>query len=102
MPGIHVGTRIRNRIPHGPDREAALDQLERFLIKANEIISWYQIQNEPFGGPGMYTAEEFDSGAAFEWMEAAGKMCVGRLFIGLSIPRQKAGLINTVRRSRAG
>jgi len=62
-----------DRIPQGKAREAALNQLERFLIAADGQISWYQIQNEVFGGPGYYTHAQFKSGEADEWLEAVAK-----------------------------
>lgn len=59
-----------DRIPLGREREDALDLLEKFLTAFDGRLDWYQIQNEPLGGPGRYSREELKSGAAFEWMEA--------------------------------
>lgn len=57
-----------DRIPE--NQAAALDQVEDFLFATNGLVDWFQIQNEPLGGPGRYgPGQERD---ALEWLREVG------------------------------
>lgn len=64
-PGVQ-GPGDLDRVPTGADRTASLDLLRRFLTETAGVVSWYQLQNEPVGGPGAYRPQ--DRGASIEWL----------------------------------
>lgn len=64
---------FHDRIPE--DFEAALADITIFLEATEGLVDWVQIQNEPFGGPGVYQPTEEKSTLevmtdAFVWWEA--------------------------------
>ena len=65
-----------DRIPTGTDLLSSLELLRTFLIELDTLIDYYQLQNEPIGGPGVYfervvsTSEAVLSGFnAVRWLD---------------------------------
>jgi len=62
-------------VPTGGEREAQLKLVRDFLTQCGPYISWFGLQNEVSGGPGVYSPEDMarDSGGkspAIEWLTA--------------------------------
>jgi len=65
VPGVK-GTPDFDRVPTGTDRSDSLALLDRFLQETAGKVAWYQLQNEPLGGPGAYHIA--DRPASLDWL----------------------------------
>jgi len=76
VPGVKM-TPDFDRVPTGADRTDSLGLLRRFLAETAGYVDWYQLQNEPLGGPGAYRIA--DRPASLEWLTAlAEEACTAR------------------------